>query len=89
MTKHELLTVLSQNGPLSISDLMKFDVVSRPAIWKAIRRLRNEGCVKIVALKGRSRIYEITSRGLSKLKYFDDYGCFNSFCSEYRKKGID
>ena len=83
MTKHELLTVLSHDGPLSISDLMKMDTVSRPALWKMVERLRLEGCVRVVAIKGRSKIYSITGRGLKKLDFYDEKGCSNPFCPEY------
>jgi biotin operon repressor len=83
LTKHELLTVFS-GGPQSISDLMKIDAVSRPALWKTIEKLRKEGCLRVVAIRGRARIYEITDRGLSKLDYYDGDGCVNPLCPCHR-----
>lgn len=87
MTKHELLTEFRYNRYLSISDLMKIDTVSRPALWKTAEKLKKEGCLRVAAIKRREKIYEITERGLNKLDYYDDNGCFNPLCSEYRKKG--
>lgn len=81
MTKHEILHSLRSEN-LTISDILKIDSVSRVAIWKTIEKLRKEGCVRIAGYKGRARIYEITSRGLSKLAFYDqDFGCSNSLCS--------
>ncbi len=87
MTKHELLTEFKYSSHLTISDLMKLDTVSRVALWKVVESLRRAGCVRIGAMNGREKVYEITVRGLSRLKYYDDRGCSNPLCSEYAKKG--
>jgi predicted transcriptional regulator len=66
---------------LTVSELLTGDSVSRVAMWKTVGKLRKEGCLRIVAKRGRAKVYELTSRGWDKLNYFDEDGCRHPLCS--------
>jgi DNA-binding transcriptional regulator PaaX len=80
MTKHEILTAFRIRERLSISELLKVDDISRVALWKAVERLRRQGCLKIASVEGRERFYSITDYGLRKLAYYDEQGCGSPSC---------
>jgi chromosome segregation and condensation protein ScpB len=80
-SKHEILTFINLNDVITKKQVAKYFSRSYITVSEAINRLHRQRLIRIVGKNGKDIVYELTDRGLERLRYFDSGGCPNKDCS--------
>lgn len=82
MTKHEGLNLIRHAGNVSAKSLYVDGYGEYQTVYSTVKRMHRAGLLNIYKVGNyRETFYELSNKGLERLKYFNDNDCPNENCS--------